>query len=169
MCLLDVSKDFDTVSHNSMVALAERVGDPKMHTKYIMHTYYDCSTQLKYKNGVLPSIPVNRGVKPVLFNSIIDYVTDNMPGNINLQGKSKISHMAFADDLVLLAKYNVMMKNQVYHVLFRLTQCVLKIKYGWLIPYGIYIYIYIYVFNTYTFVIIVFLRYVMYSLENAID
>ena len=63
MCLLDVSKAFDTVSHNSIVALAERVGTPKMYTSYIMHTYSDCSTQLKYKNGVSPSIPVNRGVK----------------------------------------------------------------------------------------------------------
>ena len=54
-----------------------------------MHTNFDCSTQLKYKNGVSPSIPVNRGVKqgdPItpLFNSIIDYVTDNIPGSINL-------------------------------------------------------------------------------------
>ena len=50
MCLLDVSKAFDAVSHNSIVALAERVGTPKMYTSYIMHTYSDYSTQLKYKN-----------------------------------------------------------------------------------------------------------------------
>ena len=134
MCLLDVSKAFDTVSHNSIVALAERVGTPKMYTSYIMHTYSDCSTQLKYKNGVSPSIPVNRGVKqgdpmsPALFNSIIDYVTDNMPGSINLQGNSTISHMAFADDLVLFAKDDVMMQYQVDHVLFRLAQCGLNVK-----------------------------------------
>ena len=91
MCLLDVSKACDTVSHNSIVALAERTGTPKMYTSYIMHTYSDCSTQLKYKNGVTPSIPVNRGVKQVdlmsqvLFNFIIDYVTDNMPCIITLQ------------------------------------------------------------------------------------
>ena len=58
MCLLDVSKSFDTVSHNSIVALSERVGTPKMYT--ILHTYSDCSTQFKYKNGVSRSIPVNR-------------------------------------------------------------------------------------------------------------
>ena len=94
-----------------------------------MHTYSDCSTQLKYKNGVSPSILVNRGVKqgepmsPAIFNSIIDYVTDNMSGTINLQGNSTTSHMAFADDLVLFAKDDVMMQDQVDHVLFRLTQC----------------------------------------------
>ena len=66
MCLLDVSKAFDTVSYNSIVALAERVRTPKMYTSYIMHTYSDCSTQLKYKNGVSPSIPVNRGVNKVI-------------------------------------------------------------------------------------------------------
>ena len=72
-----------------------------------MHTYSDCSTKLIYKNGVSHNIPVNRRVKqgfpisPALFNSIIDYVTDNMQCNINLQGNSillyTISHMTFAD------------------------------------------------------------------------
>ena len=134
MCLLDVSKAFDTVSHNSIVALAEIVGTPKMYTSYIMHTYSDCSTQLKYKNGVSPSIPVNRGVNqgdpisPAIFNSIIDYVTDNMPGSINLQGNSTISHMAFADDLVLFAKDDIMMQDQVDHILFRLSQCGLNVN-----------------------------------------
>ena len=36
MYLLDVSKAFDTVSHNSIVALAERVETPKMYISYIM-------------------------------------------------------------------------------------------------------------------------------------
>ena len=99
-----------------------------------MHTYSDCSTQLKYKNGVSPSIPVNLGVKhggpmsPALFNFIIDYVTDNMPGNINLQGNSTISPMAFEDDLVLFSKDDVMKQYQVDHVLFRLTQCGLNVN-----------------------------------------
>ena len=56
MCLLDVSKAFDTVSHNSIVALAERVRTPKIYTNDITHTYSDCSTQLKYKNGVSPTL-----------------------------------------------------------------------------------------------------------------
>ena len=134
MCLLDSSKSLDTVYHNSLVALAERVETPKMYINYIMHTYSDCSTKLKYKNGVSPSIPVNRGVKqgepmsPARFNSIIDYVTNNMPGSIHLQGNSTISHMAFADDLVLFEKYDVMMQTQVDHVLFRLTQCGLNVN-----------------------------------------
>ena len=42
ICVLNVSKAFDTLSHNSIVALAERVGTPKMYTNYIMHTYSDC-------------------------------------------------------------------------------------------------------------------------------
>ena len=58
-----------------------------------------------------------------LFNSIIYYVTDNMRGNINLQGNSTISHMEFADGLILFAQDDVMMQNQVDYVLCRLTQC----------------------------------------------
>ena len=36
--------------------------------------------------------------------------------------------MAFEDDLVLFAKYDVMMQDQVDHVLFRLTHCGLNVK-----------------------------------------
>ena len=63
-----------------------------------------------------------------LFNSIIYYVTDNMRGNINLQGNSTISHMEFADGLILFAQDDVMMQNQVDYVVFRLTQCGLNFK-----------------------------------------
>ena len=51
-----------------------------------------------------------------------------MPGSINLQGNSTISHMAFADDLVLFAKDDVMVQYQVDHVLFRLAQCGLNVN-----------------------------------------
>ena len=80
-----------------------------MYTNNIMHIYYDCSTQLKYKNRASPSIPVNRGVKQgyliyrALFNS--NYVTDNMIGN--LQRNSTINYKAFADNLVLFSKDDV--------------------------------------------------------------
>ena len=67
-------------------------------------------------------------MSPALFNSLIDYVTDNMPGSINLQGHSIISHMAFADDLVLFAKDDVMIQDKVDHVLIRLTRCGLNVN-----------------------------------------
>ena len=51
-----------------------------------------------------------------------------MPGSINIQGNSTISHMEFADDLVLFEKDDVMMQDQVDHVLFRLTQCGLNVN-----------------------------------------
>ena len=65
---------------------------------------------------------------PALFNSIIDYLTDNMPGSIHLQGNSTLSHMEFADDLVLFAIDDVMMQYQIDHVLFRLTKCGLNVN-----------------------------------------
>ena len=36
---------------------------PEIIHSYVDHAYKDCSTCLKYKCGISPSIPVNRGVK----------------------------------------------------------------------------------------------------------
>ena len=67
-------------------------------------------------------------MSPALFNSIIDYVTDNMPCSINLQINSTIDHLAFAVNLVFFPKDNVIMQDQVDHVVFRLTQCGLNVN-----------------------------------------
>ena len=67
-------------------------------------------------------------MSPTLFISIINYVTDNMPGSINLQANSTISHMEFADYLVLFVKDDVMMQDQIDHILLRLTQCGLNVN-----------------------------------------
>ena len=81
ICLLDVSKAFDFVSHDAIISIANRAGLPKTIIEYIKYAYTNCNTQLKYKKSISPSILVNRGVKqgypmsPILFNAVIDYVT----------------------------------------------------------------------------------------------
>ena len=47
---------------------------------------------------------------------------------INIHNNNRISHMAFADDLVLFAKDDGSLQNQVDHVLNRLKECGLNIN-----------------------------------------
>ena len=63
LCFLDVSKTFNSVSHNAIIKLCNREGIPETLVNYVKHAYDGCSTSLKYKSGVSLSIPVNRGVK----------------------------------------------------------------------------------------------------------
>ena len=84
LCFLDVSKAFDSVSHNALIKLCNRVGIPETLVNYAKHAYDGCSTSIKYKSGVSISIPVNSGVKrgdpmsPLLFNSVIDTLPPNL-------------------------------------------------------------------------------------------
>ena len=78
LCFLDVSKAFDSVFHNALIQLYNRVGIHATLINYVKYAYDGCSTSLKYKSGVSVSIPVKSGVKraepmlPLLFNSVID-------------------------------------------------------------------------------------------------
>ena len=63
ICLLDVSKAFDSVSHDAIIYIVNRAGLPKTIIEYIKYAYTNCNTQLKYNKGISPSILVNRGVK----------------------------------------------------------------------------------------------------------
>ena len=54
ICLLDVSKAFDSVSHDAIIAMSNRAGLQKKSLN-IKHSYTNCKTQLKYKKGISPS------------------------------------------------------------------------------------------------------------------
>ena len=134
ICLLDVSKAFDSVSHDAIIAMSDRAGLPKIIIEYITNSYTNCKTQLKYKKGISPYIVVNRGVKkgdsilPLLFNAVIDYAISDLPRSISIQNNSIIKYMAFADDIVLFANNDYSHQAQVDHVLYRLKECGLDIN-----------------------------------------
>ena len=51
-----VSKAFDSVSHDAIIAMSNRAGLPKTIIEYIKHSYTNCNTHLKYKKGISPCI-----------------------------------------------------------------------------------------------------------------
>ena len=131
---MDVSKTFESVSHDAIIAISNRAGLSKTIIEYIKHSYTNCKTQLKYKKGISPYIAVNRGVKkgdpmsPLLFNAVIDYVLSDLPSSFIIHNNSIVKYMAFADDLVLFAKDDSSLQAQVDHVLYRLKECGLDIN-----------------------------------------
>ena len=101
------------------------------------HAYDGCSTNLKYKSGVSISIPVNRGVKqgdpmsPLLFNSVIDYVTSELKdyNAISINDNTHIlKYMAFDDDLVIFGKDEACLQNQINIIMSGLKECGLNIN-----------------------------------------
>ena len=106
MAFVDVAKAFDSVSQQSIIIALQRVGVPSVILEYIAESYRSASTILCDK-----PVRLNRGVKqgdplsPVLFNSVIDMALSELDPSIGIQiGNSKVNHMAFADDVVLLAE-----------------------------------------------------------------
>ena len=139
LCFLDVSKAFDSVSHNALIKLCNRVGIPETLVNYVKHAYDGCSTNLKYKSGVSIRIPVNSGVKqgdpmsPLLFNSVIDYVTSELKdyNAISINDNTHIlKYMAFADDLVIFGKDEACLQNQINIIMSGLKECGLNINHG---------------------------------------
>ena len=80
LTFIDVSKAFDSVSHQSIVREAHRLGTPPFMLRYISEVYRNCSVQLKIGGKLSHDIQVNRGVRqgdpmsPLLFNAVIDMV-----------------------------------------------------------------------------------------------
>ena len=110
VAFLDVSKAFDSVSHEPIFLAAASAGIPDPIVKYIKSVYTRSQTQLRVNVTLSREISVNRGVRqgdplsPMLFNSVIDLALRKIDDAIGVGlGSNKLSCLAFADDLVLLA------------------------------------------------------------------
>lgn len=108
---IDVTKAFDTVSHNSIRRGLNRMGiDPQLMT-YIMSSLQGNRTTIRLGGHNTKEISFNRGVKqgdpisPILFNIVMDEFieTSNARGHGGtIYGNTKVATLAFADDVVLL-------------------------------------------------------------------
>ena len=92
LTFIDVSKAFDSVSHQSIVRAAHRLGTPPFMLRYISEAYCNSSVQLKFGGKLSHDIPVNRGIRqgdpmsPLLFNAVIDMVMAEVDPSIGVTG-----------------------------------------------------------------------------------
>ena len=112
LAFLDVRKAFDSVSHESMVNICRREGFPEPFLAYLQRLYKESTTQLKVAGELSEPISVGQGVKQgdplsgCLFNMVVDWALESVvDSKIGFRiGNQVLNHLAFADDVVLLAE-----------------------------------------------------------------
>ena len=117
MVFLDMAKAFDSVSRDTVRRALIRVGVPAPMREIIMSGFDGATTELKYKGCKLGEVEQERGVRqgdplsPFLFNLVLDEALEKIAASpigvaLGNEGDSpvRVSVLAFADDLVLMAE-----------------------------------------------------------------
>lgn len=110
VAVLDFAKAFDTLSHAALIELLRSRGLPVRFCNYIERLYETASTTFAVDGKSSDPVVVGKGVRqgdplsPTLFNMAMDLVLANLPKEVGYRlEKEKISALAYADDLILLA------------------------------------------------------------------
>ena len=113
------------------------MGIPIPFISYLRNLYTDATTSLHVEGEYSDPLPQNRGVKqgdplsPLLFNCIIDWALDSLDPVIGLsigQSPTKLNHLAFADDVVLVAESQVGLQDLTAHFERALLRCGLTLN-----------------------------------------
>lgn len=111
VCLLDVSKAFDSVPHDSIKRALKRNGCPKDMIELIGEQYENVSTVISYGHECSSRISILRGVKQgdplssILFNLVIDELFETIGDRFGYEipGVGSVNARAFADDIALIS------------------------------------------------------------------
>jgi hypothetical protein len=109
---IDVAKAFDSVSHQSIIIAARRMGVPEIWLEYIRNLYSGGTTRLRVGVTLGAPIQVRRGVRqgdplsPILFNFVINWVLSTLDPllGVPVGNGLRLNHLAFADDVSLVAE-----------------------------------------------------------------
>ena len=111
LAFLDIRKAFDSVHHESILKAAVRAGVPPPLVSYLSEVYKSATTRIKGRGGLLGELlRVTRGVRQgdplssVLFNFVMDWAMSFLSPAIGVELAGHVlTHLAFADDLVIFA------------------------------------------------------------------
>lgn len=111
VCLLDVSKAFDSVPHDSIKRALRRNGCPTDLIDLISDQYENIYTRISYGKESSQEIFLNRGVKQgdpmssILFNLVIDELFEIIGDRFGYEIDSvgSVNARAFADDIALIS------------------------------------------------------------------
>ncbi|KAG8177076.1 hypothetical protein JTE90_015728 [Oedothorax gibbosus] len=105
---VDIQKAFDSVDHGAIFEALEELCFPEEFIRYIRFIYQEAKTKLLFKGDVSEPIHPARGVRqgdplsPLLFLIVFDHVLRSIPPNEGFMlGDKLISHLAYADDLII--------------------------------------------------------------------
>ena len=111
IAFLDIKKAFDSVSHQSLLLAAGRMGIPPPMRGYLGELYGDAKTCLRIGPNLSMPIEVSRGVRqgcPLsvhLINSVIDWALDCLDPQLgDMVGAIRGDSGAFTDDISLMAQ-----------------------------------------------------------------
>ncbi len=113
LCLtfVDVKKAFDSVSHDTILVAARRMGVPDPFINYLREFYKDSRTVFEVSGERSEMVRTTRGVKQgdplsaYLFNAVVDMALGSLDTGIGVEvGEIKLNTLAYADDVVLLAR-----------------------------------------------------------------
>ena len=134
---LDISKAFDSVSQQSILIAAKRMGVPPPLLSYLHEFYSRSQTRLRVGGKKSEPISVKRGVKqgdPMsvhLFNAVIDWALSTLDPDLGIKLNGvNLNHLAFADDTGLLTKTSVGAQSQIDRLNDHLNKCGLFISAG---------------------------------------
>ena len=119
-CFIDLKKAFDTVWHEGLLLKLQKVGINGQLYKIIKSMYQNTFSRVKCKHNMTGPIRITQGVhqgnvlSPVLFNLFINDIGNNF--NIDdspLLDGLPVSHLLYADDLVLLSTSDMGLQNNI--------------------------------------------------------
>ena len=132
---LDISKAFDSVSHNTIFGTLESYGLPLGFITYLKSFYQTSYTTLIGGNWISANLYPKSGVKqgdplsPILFKIIIDRLLKSLPKEIGCYiGETKSNAIAFADDLILFGSTPQGLQDLIDHTEKFLESCGLALN-----------------------------------------
>lgn len=122
-CFIDLKKAFDTVWHEGLLLKLQRAGINGKIYELLKSMYHGSISRVKCKRVLTEPISIKRGVhqgsvlSPLLFNIFINDIGDDLLlDDAPILHDSNISHLLYADDLVLLSTTEIGLQSNIDRV-----------------------------------------------------